>query len=394
MPARANISGKRWHNLRSDLAAAIASSGLRPMLKTGRGSSSIRFGPISFAPPSGARARALAALTRRTQRIHVHSAVTAAAAAGIRVDEITSLARLVEPATFRAILRQLWLAEGGKLSAYTHGVAITLLAIGAEWAKVPPDVLATLKLLARKLGKLPSGLTEKNKALLRTFDDPRLLTDLVALPDKLWHQARRRLGQSRWAFNDLQTALAIDILLHAPLRLQNLASLSFTEHLHWPQGRRRPAILTIKRNETKNDIALEFEVPVALAERLYVYRNEIAREFIGERLDRIFVTSAGKKVAYSVAVAIQKALARHLGVKTSTHQFRHLAAKMILDANPGAYELVRQLLGHKSYITTTNFYAGIDPRRAGRAHAELLLKVRETSLQRRRKLRHSPGGGH
>lgn len=35
MPARANISGKRWHNLRSDLAAAIASSGLRPMLKTG-----------------------------------------------------------------------------------------------------------------------------------------------------------------------------------------------------------------------------------------------------------------------------------------------------------------------------------------------------------------------
>ena len=171
-------------------------------------------------------------------------------------------------------------------------------------------------------------MTEKNKALLRTFDDPRLLTDLVALPDKLWHQARRRLGQSRWAFNDLQTALAIDILLHAPLRLQNLASLSFTEHLHWPQGRRRPAILTIKRNETKNDVALEFEVPVALAERLYVYRNEIAPEFIGQRPDRIFMTSAGKKVAYSVAVAIQKALARHLGVKMSTHQFRHLAAKI------------------------------------------------------------------
>src|SRR5262249_52663513 len=32
--ARAKISAKRWANLRSDLAAAIVASGLRPMLKT------------------------------------------------------------------------------------------------------------------------------------------------------------------------------------------------------------------------------------------------------------------------------------------------------------------------------------------------------------------------
>ena len=34
VPARAQISRKRWANLRSDLAAAIEASGLRPMLKT------------------------------------------------------------------------------------------------------------------------------------------------------------------------------------------------------------------------------------------------------------------------------------------------------------------------------------------------------------------------
>ena len=34
VPARAKISRKRWANLRSDLAAAIEASGLRPMLKT------------------------------------------------------------------------------------------------------------------------------------------------------------------------------------------------------------------------------------------------------------------------------------------------------------------------------------------------------------------------
>ena len=38
----------------------------------------------------------------------------------------------------------------------------------------------------------------------------------------------------------------------------------------------------------------------------------------------------------------------------------------MLDAAPGSFEIVKQLLGHKNIKTTTNFYAGIDSRRAGR----------------------------
>jgi hypothetical protein len=34
--------------------------------------------------------------------------------------------------------------------------------------------------------------------------------------------------------------------------------------------------------------------------------------------------------------------------------------------------------------TTTNFYAGIDTRRAGRAHAELVMRLRDSDLGRRR----------
>ena len=137
---------------------------------------------------------------------------------------------------------------------------------------------------------MPIGLTEKNKALLRKFDDPRLLAALLELPDKLWRAARRGLATSRWPFIDLQTALAIDLLLHVRLRMQNLSSLRFDAHLHWPQGRRKPALLTFRGDETKNDVPLEFEIPTALAERLQVYRNEIAPAVIGERPDAVFVT--------------------------------------------------------------------------------------------------------
>jgi hypothetical protein len=79
-----------------------------------------------------ARARALAPRTRRLRRDQIHSAVTAACAAGIELDRLTSLARLVEPDVIRALLRQRWLEDGRALSAYTHGVAGTLIAIAAE----------------------------------------------------------------------------------------------------------------------------------------------------------------------------------------------------------------------------------------------------------------------
>ena len=74
------------------------------------------------------------------------------------------------------------------------------------------------------------------------------------------------------------------------------------------------------------------------------------------------------------------------------HQFRHLAAKLILDANPGAYELVRQVLGHKNLKTTTNFYAGPSTKRAGRFYDDLLMKLRESNLNRRRTRTPRPRG--
>jgi len=401
---------RNLHNLRRTVAKAwnalVAmhqAAGLRPVAVPTNGAAPTRLPwqefPASFRDDAeryrtwasvpdplaeGARARALAPLSLRLQRTHIHSAASAAAAAGIRVDQLTSLARLVEPATFRAVLRHLWHQDGRRLSAYTFGVAVTLIAIATEWVQAPADTVAILKKLRSQLGTLPLGLTEKNTALLRTFDDARLIVALIELPDKLWRTARRSLAISRWPFIDLQNALLIDILLHAPMRPRNLASLKFDEHVHWPQGHRKPAIITLRGEETKNDVPVVVELPKALSERLHAYRNEIAPAVTGKRPDAVFVTFTGRpRTQAAIKVAIERTVLRHLGVKMTPHQFRHLAAKIILDNNPGAFELVRQLLGHKNLKTTTNFYAGIDTRRAGRAHADLIMKLRESKLSRR-----------
>jgi integrase len=233
---------------------------------------------------------------------------------------------------------------------------------------------------------LYSGLTDKNRALLRKFDDPRLLEALISLPDHLWHTALRKLWSSKWAFVDLQTALALDILLHAPLRIENLGALKFEEHLHWPCGRGKPALIVIRGDETKNEEPLEFELPTALSDRLYTYRHEIAAGIIGRRPDVLFVSDKGMpRGSATLRAAIQNTIRGRLGVHITPHQFRHLAAKIHLDPQPGAYELVRQLLGHKRLTTTTNFYAGPDTRRAGLAHADLIRKLRTPTIERVRR---------
>ena len=331
-----------------------------------------------------ARARALAPETLRLRRSYIHLAVSAACYAGGEIGQLTSLSRLVEPETFKAILRQQWTENGKKFTAHISSLADVLITMASEWVKVPADQLAELKKARGKLGSLRHGLTEKNKGLLLKFDDPQVLRRLIELPDKLWRKARRNPPNSIHWFVELQTSLAIDILLHVSPRIENLSAIRFDEHLHWPQGRGKPALLVFRHDETKNDEPLEFELPQVLSDRLFVFRNEIAVAVIGRRPDALFVSRKGKpRSLATLRVSIQRAVLRHVGVKMTPHQFRHLAAQIHLDSHQGSYEVVRQLLGHKELKTTTRFYAGPNTRRAGRAHAELISKLRAATPKRK-----------
>jgi integrase len=280
------------------------------------------------------------------------------------------------------------------LTAYTHSVAGTLIAIAKEKVAASADEIVALKKLRHKLGTLPSGLTDKNKSFLRRFDDTQLFNSLINLPDKLWRDARRGLAKSKRPFIDIQTSLAIDILLVIPLRMKNLASLNFRDHLRWPNGRGRPAMLVIKGSETKNGLPIEGEIPTELADRLWTYRTEIAPAVIGKRPDTLFLkTSGNRRTQGTVTASIEKAVFKQVGIRLTPHQFRHFAAKLILDSNPGAHELVKELLVHKNMKTTTNYYAGINTLRAGRAHADLIMKLKnQTPAPKRRRSKSQRNG--
>src|SRR5262249_57648370 len=80
----------------------------------------------------------------------------------------------------------------------------------------------------------------------------------------------------------------------------------------------------------------------------------------------------------NVAWLIRTYARRRAGIVLTSHQFRHLSAKVLLDAEPGSFETVRQLLGHKNLKTTVGAYAGIDSQRAARHHQHLIEQALAT----------------
>jgi integrase len=335
-----------------------------------------------------ARSRAMAPRTLRLRRDQIHAAVTALIDSGFEPSAIMSLSDLVLPENFKSILRRRLESVSGKENVFNYNLGKALVQIAYEWVKVDAQVFAELK---RLLGKMPVpllGLTDKNKRFLRQFDDPAVLRRLYGLPNRLWAEVRRHPHPNFRTLAKAQTALAIAILSYMPLRLQNLTALAFDTHLFMQEGAGAISTLELSAAEMKNRLELGFDIAPGVAKMLIEYRDRIAPQIIGHRPTRLFVNVDGTpKCQAAVSYLITSCLQRRAGIVLTPHQFRHLSAKVVLDAEPGAFESVRQHLGHKNDKTTTGFYAGINSRRAARHHHRLIQQALETQRPVRRRKR-------
>jgi integrase len=322
---------------------------------------------------ANARSRALAPQTLHLRRNQICAAVTALVESGVRPTAIRSLADLVSPENFKRILRRRHEKVGGCENVFNHDLAIALVQIARQWVKVDAEALAELTRLAGKVPMPLSGLTEKNKRALGQFDDPAVLRRLYSFPSRLWAEVKRDAHPDARTLVKAQAAIAIAVLCYMPIRLQNLAALTFDRHLFLREAPSAISSLELSAGEVKNRREMAFDIPPAVANMLIEYRKRIAPKVIGKRPDRLFIKADGTpKNQWSVAWLIRTYLERRAGIVLSSHQFRHLSAWMVLEAEPGNFETARQLLGHKTQQTTVNAYLGISTRRAARHHQRLV----------------------
>jgi integrase len=197
-------------------------------------------------------------------------------------------------------------------------------------------------------------------ARLRQLEDPEKLRSLLDLPSILLTEARRLGPPTMAAAHDVQTAVAIDVLLHVPMRLGNLRNLRIGVQL--VRGADGAVSIDIEADEIKNQVAIHARLPKDTGKLIGIYLDRY-RPLLAEDGGDWFFPGKRSDVPKSddgLRSQIQKALAQHCGLKFHPHAFRHLAAYITLKHNPGGHGQVQRILGHNSLASTMAFYSGLE----------------------------------
>jgi integrase len=348
----------------------------------------LRANPDLFDERPEAPKRPLAATTLRQQREHLRLAASILLQEG---EVIASLADLAKPQRFKKALRYYHNRANREPNAFVIALAKTLIQVAQYHTGATSTEVGELKRLASNLPAVPFDLTDKNKSLLQQLESDRVRAKLLFLPEQLIGEVAKDLERGRVRFVDAQVAIAIDILLALPLRAQNLSALHWQDNLSEPNGPRGQLVLHIAARHTKSkrkDITRE--VPDEVARRLRWYRRHVLPRLGADVNGHLFVTESGsRKGQATITKQITDALARHVGIHMTPHQFRHFCATSYLEQHPEDFETPRELLDH-AFTKTTRIYAGSSGRRASRAYNQHLLAQRE-ALKLMRSIRQPRG---
>ncbi|WP_339951193.1 tyrosine-type recombinase/integrase [uncultured Albimonas sp.] len=161
-------------------------------------------------------------------------------------------------------------------------------------------------------------------------------------------------------------AVALEILLAVPIRSANLAALDVEKHLTWfGQGNAQTLSLAIPGSTVKNGQPVTADVSRDAARLLRTYLKRWRPMLIGTLNDAVFpMRSGGPRRPGHLSQSLPDVIYRETGLEMNAHLFRHFAGLIFLRRNPGDFETVRRMLGHKKLETTTSFYAELETREA------------------------------
>lgn len=251
--------------------------------------------------------------------------------------------------------------------------------------------------------KQRSEITETLSRLLDRLAVPETQTKLLHLPQLLMHKARhlRDGWTSKAGVNHVPKphegnwmaalAVAIEVELHLPLRIHDLAGLRISQQLFVNQASKRGAPeVHLRVVASKNGRLVETWMRGEAAQLVVEYLQDFrpfgphpGTDWVFPNRDR--KNSARAKGGFSEAIA--DSIYEHAGVRVNVHAFRAFAAMLILEDHPHALEDIRALLGHGHFDIAFRYY-----RRANRQGAAQRLSEAISKRRYRAKLDTLPTG--
>jgi integrase len=227
-------------------------------------------------------------------------------------------------------------------------------------------------------------MVEKNRSLLTRFDDLANVDALFSLPARLLQRVQET---DKGGHDDavlVATALAIQLLINAPIRVANLSSLRWEGHfLRSRVGRDHVVHLAISGDEIKNSEPFEMELPKGCVDFLDLYLETYQSRLTPVPSPWLFPGYGGeRRSTVCFSRYISKLIWRETGIKMHVHLFRHLAVKLHLEAHPEDLETARRLMGHKSLKTTLRAYFNMKNTVAFRRYDEVISNLSKRAAAR------------
>jgi integrase len=316
--------------------------------------------------------------TITTRKRELLAAAKMAVRAGVPLGSLTSLAAMLHPKVVNTTIDAYWKKDGNVPTTYTINLACRFEAIARQMAYLDADELTQLGDLRYAMEQhREEGMTEKNLAVIRAVLTPGVWGRFAKLPERLMEQAQYMRNSAPVRSGLLaQTAVAVGILLIAPVRLGNLAAIRLDVNLIKPGGPESNYWLRFPKFDVKNKQALQFafndKLTNLIDEYVFDFRPVLMK---GKNDDWLFPgrsTDHKEKIGFSTQIVDQ--VEKVAGMRVTVHQYRHAAAAMLLKHRPGEYELVRQLLGHKSVETTKRFYLDLETTAASEIYTDILSR--------------------
>ena len=230
----------------------------------------------------------------------------------------------------------------------------------------------------------PEGFTEKNAALIRQVLAPDIWDRVINLPFRMMAEARRdRARAPVQSAVKAQIAVAIAILTIVPLRIKNLTQIRLGLNLNKPGGPGSDYWLNFPNYDVKNRLKLEYALDECITPLIDEYVHDFRPTLLrGRNEDCLFPgLRIGAKGEVSFSGQITDRVLKLTGLRITAHQFRHAAGAIVLQEQPGNYELVRLILGHRSVSTTMRCYIWLKQVHASQIYQKMVRERLKIDLE-------------
>lgn len=344
--------------------------------------------PVTGTPLfAGAARPRLRPATVRSQKDVLRCVASALVRTGIRPDELRGLGSLCSPAAVERAVR--WKAE--QIGAVGPGImktATVLLKVARYSDALDQAAIAEVVALHEDVAFHHSAAQRlrpnRDQILLDRFDEPHLVDALLQLPTRTVLPILARGGPVtvRQAYA-IQRALILELWLCAPLRISNLVALRKDWFCHVTVGDVAHVALRVPGDQVKNGEALEHFLTTDAARLLDLYLQRCL-PLISRAPSPFLLPGPDGRPKHHQTLRVQMANYIEKALKIEgfhPHFIRKLVAKLALDQDPSAIEVVRRLGGWKNDKVLRRAYLQRHHRASQAKYLELLEGRRLTSFQ-------------